>query len=62
MALDLRFCWKNKHMPRYGTCVRLGLKTRNWKKTSSIADDWLSKNLPFLSFTPIGVRHTAGKP
>ena len=25
MALDLRFCWKNKHMPRYGTCVRLGL-------------------------------------
>jgi len=27
MALDLRFCWKNKHMPRYGTCVRLGLKS-----------------------------------
>ena len=24
--------------------------------------DWLSKNLPFLSFTPIGVRHTAEKP
>ena len=53
---------------QFGTCTNLWFQEApiiifllRTLVVSSIYD-WLSKNLPFLSFTPIGVRHTAGKP